>query len=564
MNTVLPPDFSSRILPILLTLLFSLPVPALAEKPASQPGTIVNTPPDMTYFALEGDTLSSIAKRFTDKSSNWATLGKRNKIANDRAIPVGSAIVIPLELLPEEASVAKVVALAGLSTAKKIDGTETAIALGDILTEGNRISTGKNGFLSIALPDESRISIPSHSQVTLAKLRMTKYTKSPRTEINLMQGRVESKVSPLNSNKGRFEVTSPLAIAGVRGTHFRVEINDDGVANEVLSGGVAVGKKEKPNALLLPAGKGNIISGAGVGKAIDLLPAPVLTDNFQLQSKPTIQFSVVKMNGAQAYRAQIASDASAQNILMESRITSDRFKFDGLPDGAYFTRVTAIDTAGLEGLPSIQAFTLKARPEPPFNVQPKAKLRAETVNFVWTEAADAMNYRLQVATDAEFKHLLIDQADITAVQYSTGKLVNGNYFWRIATIAHKAGLTDQGPFSDTQSFSLFPPQAMNPVTDTGDNLLSFNWPSEPGQKFLLEIAQDASFSSLYLSENLTQPQISIPRPEAGLYFIRVKATDPDGYVGAFSATQKVDIFTRWVSGSGDPVNSTGGVIRPNF
>ena len=314
MNTVLPPDFSSRILPILLTLLFSLPVPALAEKPASQPGTIVNTPPDMTYFALEGDTLSSIAKRFTDKSSNWATLGKRNKIANDRAIPVGSAIVIPLELLPEEASVAKVVALAGLSTAKKIDGTETAIALGDILTEGNRISTGKNGFLSIALPDESRISIPSNSQVTLAKLRMTKYTKSPRTEINLMQGRVESKVSPLNSNKGRFEVTSPLAIAGVRGTHFRVEINDDGVANEVLSGGVAVGKKEKPNALLLPAGKGNIISGAGVGKAIDLLPAPVLTDNFQLQSKPTIQFSVVKMNGAQAYRAQIASDASAQNI----------------------------------------------------------------------------------------------------------------------------------------------------------------------------------------------------------------------------------------------------------
>jgi hypothetical protein len=35
-------------------------------------------------------------------------------------------------------------------------------------------------------------------------------------------------------------------------------------------------------------------------------------------------------------------------------------------------------------------------------------------------------------------------------------------------------------------------------------------------------------------------------------------------VGAFSATQKVEIFTRWVSGNGEPINTGGGVARPDF
>lgn len=558
MSVALRPSFA------LFALLFCLCADVLAAKPAGRPGTLASTPPDLTYFALQGDTLSSIALRYTEKSSNGALLGKRNKISNDRTIPVGTGILIPLELLPEEASQAQVAALAGHSTLKRKDGTQATIALGDILTEGSRISTGNNSFLSLALPDQSRIAIPSNSQVTLAKLRMTKYSKSPRTQIHLLQGRVESTVTPLETNKGRFEVTSPLAIAGVRGTHFRVGVNENGIANEVLSGVVAVGQQEKPNSLLLAAGKGNIISSAAVGKAQDLLPPPLLTGNFAVQEKPTVQLDVQAMPQAQAYRAQIAFDAQAQNILMEAQAGQPRFKFDGLADGKYFARVTAIDALGLEGQPAIETFTLKARPEPPFSVQPKAKLRAEAVDFVWTEAADAQSYRLQIATDASFKTLLLDQAGITAVQYRSSQLPYGTYYWRLASVLQRQGKIDQGPFGDTQVFSLLPPQGMNPPLDTGENTLSLNWPSEPGQKFLLQIARDAGFNALYLSEQLERPQLNIARPTAGTYFIRVKATDADGYVGAFSATQKLTILTRWVSSNGEPLQGAGGVIRPNF
>ncbi|MES2069184.1 MAG: FecR domain-containing protein [Pseudomonadota bacterium] len=537
--------------------------------PAGEPGSVANTPPDMTYYALKGDTLSTVALRFTGKSSNWQLLGKRNHILNDRTIPVGSAILVPLELLPEEMSVARVAALAGQSTVRNADGTESTLQIGATLTEGSQVSTGKNGFLSLVLPDNSRISLPSNSQVRLSKLRQAKYTGSPRTELSLMQGRVESTVTPLEASKGRFEVRTPLAVAGVRGTHFRVGINDNGISNEVLSGKVAVGKPEKPNAVLLPAGQGNLISSKDVGHPRPLLAPPALSGNYQLQERPTIQLGLLAMPGAAAYRAQIASDAEAHQLLMEGRIsgldTDTRFKFDGLPDGRYFVRATAIDAAGLEGLPVIQAFTLKARPEPPFSVQPKTKLRADRVDFAWTEASDASTYRLQVARDAGFKDIVLNQTGISDLKLSTDTLQPGSYFWRAATITQKNGAADQGPYSDAQRFVLMPAQpAVAAFIDNGDQELSFQWPSEAGQKFQVQIGRDAGFTALYLSQQLDSPQLRIPRPDSGQYFIRVRATDPDGYTGAFSATQKINIYSRWTSGDGAPLMSAGGVVRAGY
>jgi len=537
---------------------------SLAAKVTGEPGSIMATPPDMTYYALQGDTLTGIAKRFTNKSQNWEVLSKRNRIADDRAIPIGTAILIPADLLPEEASEARVVALAGSPTYKTADGAETTLSIGAVVKEGTSITTGKNGFLTLAFPDESRVSIPSNSQVNLSKLRKTKYVASPRTEISLSEGKVESRVTSLSSNKGRFEVRSPLAVAGVRGTHFRVGINADGTANEVLEGGVAVGTgNKKTNELILPAGKGNIVGANGVGKAVDLLPPPVLEAGYAIQTRPTVQFIAQKSAAASAYRVQIARDAQALDVLAENHYTENRFKFDGLEDGQYFVRLTAIDALGLEGLPLTTAFTLKARPEPPFSIQPKNKVRATSVDFTWTEAAHAYAYHLQVAKDAEFNNMILDQADIKDVQFSS-TLPQGEYFWRIATIVQKNGQFDQGPYGDVQGFQKLPPQAAASFSDSQSKQISFNWAAEPGQKFLIQIALDAEFKRLYLSQESDQAELKIPRPAAGEYYIRVRATDADGYIGAFSATQKITIQSRWTTSDGEAINSGSGAIRSGF
>ena len=530
------------------------------------PGSFINTPPDMTYYALEGDTLSSIAKRFTEKTPNWQILGKRNKIANDRAIPIGTAILIPLELLPEEASEARVIAMTGNPVYKAADGSSGNLALGSILREGAQISTDKNGFLTLALPDESRVSIPSNSNVSLSKLRKTKYTASPRTEVSLLQGKVESRVSSLASNKGRFEVRTNLAVAGVRGTNFRVGVNEDGIANEVLEGGVAVtGNNTKKNdELVLPAGKGNIVSASGVGKAVDLLPPPQMNDSYLRQERPTLQFVVDSTAAATAYRVQIAKDQEMIDILAENRYKDNRFKFDGFKDGNYFVRITAIDKLGLEGLPLVKAFTMKAQPEPPFTVQPKNKMRAERLDFAWTEASNAIAYHLQLASDAGFSNLLIDKSDLKQVQLSADRPKDGDYYWRVATIAQINGKADHGPYSDVQKFSVLPVTSVAAPDDANGNQLSFNWSSEPGQKFLIQISTDADFKKLYLSKDLDKAELKINRPEAGTYFIRVRSTDPDGYVSAFTSTQKITLLPRWTSGDGTAIQSGSGTVGTNY
>lgn len=550
----------------LAVLITAMNHPALAAIAPVNPAELQTTASDLIYTTRQGDTLMDISQQFTGTTRNWSAIGERNKISNDRTIPIGTLIRIPLTLLPDEESEAKIVAMAGSPLVRPPKGNDAAASIGAILKEGTEIRTGKSGFMTLALPDESRISIPSNSAVALSKLRKTRFTASPRTEVSVLEGKVESRVTSLVSNKGRFEVRSPLAVAGVRGTHFRVGVTDGGTASEVLEGGVAVGMaatKKSPQTLV-SAGRGNLTTGKGVGSPVDLLPPPLADAASQMQIRPTMVFNVQPVKGAVAYRAQIARDAEALDILQEAQFTQARFKFDSLDDGRYFLRTTAIDAQGLEGKPSVTAFTLKARPEPPFTSEPKNKVRAAQVKFVWTEATQASAYRIQVATDPDFRQPLIDQSDLRDTQFSTDQLGDQRYYWRVASIAQKNGTADQGPFSDAQAFVKMPVQSGASFRDSEGKDITINWQSEPGQRFLIQIATTPDFSSLYLTRELSEAELKLPRPPSGDYFIRVRATDADGYVGAFSAAQKIRIEARWADSSGEAIRSSDGVIRTGF
>ncbi len=525
------------------------------------PGTTSVEAGQLTYYAAAGDTLISIAQKLTTSVNNWPVLGKLNHVGNDRRIPIGSAIVIPGNLLPDEPSEATVSAFSGQVMLTPVKGAPALAGIGSKIAEGGEVATGPNGFVTFALPDGSHISLPSNSRVKLSVLRMARFTKSPRTEVTLEDGNVESRVSPLEANKGRYEVHSVLATAGVRGTHFRVAVVGKGIANEVLGGVVAVGMANKPASVDLTAGKGDIVDANAVGKPVPLLPAPELAAGYELQERTAVQFNVADLSGATSYHGQVARDAEAQNIVAEVHSQGDRLKIDGLPDGDYFLRVSAVDNLGLEGLPRIAPFKLKARPVPPFSSQPKAKLRADHVDFTWIDAPDAKFYHLQVAKDSAFHDVLIDQPQVSGVQFAGSALAPGKYYWRTASVAEHDGKLDHGPFGDAQAFELLEPQKLAPIVDQGGKEFSFNWPSEPGQKFLVQIGRDPAFKSLLLEQQTEQAEVRMPRPPAGTYYVRVQATDSDGYVGAFSAAQKFTIYSRWGTGSGDVLKAGDAEVR---
>lgn len=412
---------------------------------------------DIIYVTKQGDTLSSIAKRFTDKEGNWKKINDLNNIDNERGISVGTAIRIPISMLPEVAVDAKVVAFAGEATVETLPTNAQYINVGTLAHEGMTIVTSKNGFATLQLPDSTRISIPSNSQVKINKLRMVKYANSPRTELKLLAGRVESRVASLKNNNGRFEVHSPLAIAGVRGTHFRVEVDGPKMASGVLEGNVMVGEPASPPKVSLPPGKGNVVDTNGVGAAVDLLAPPELVSGFDLQEHRTAEFEAIANKKAKFYRAQIAVDGNAENIIKEAVFNSPQIKFPNLADGVYYLRVTAIDQNGLEGMPSVNEFILNAVPEPPTGMQINQNASAP-VTFNWNAPHDAIGYHLQVASDRQFKNIIVNEPDLKLHQYSTDKLTGGSYFWRVATITGKseseAGDQNLGPFSDPQEVKL--------------------------------------------------------------------------------------------------------------
>ncbi len=417
---------------------------------AQTPGSIKVNVSSIIYYAQSGDTLISIAQRLTTRSGNWIAIGQANKINKDSNIPIGTAIIIPAELLADEPSEATVIARNGSITATAADGSSTILNVGSRITEGMRINTEANSFLTIALVDESRVSLPSNSSVLITKLRKSQYTASPRTEVKLLRGRVVSRVSPLDVNKGRFEVHTPLSVAGVRGTHFRVSINNQKVTTEVLDGRVAVGSPQAPESRMLPLTKGNIITRDNVGPAIDLLPPPQLAGTPYRQDDAA-KFNIEPIADARAYHVQIAQDGELLNLLAEASSNASEVVVNNIQEGNYFVRIAAIDKFGLEGMPRTVAANIRNRVEPAKALPTQAAPSVADGNFKelvlrWPGSTN-QKYNVQVARDPEFSWLLFTTS-VIGNEIKLPRPSFGTYFARVQSVNADGS---SNPFSFAQT-----------------------------------------------------------------------------------------------------------------
>ena len=215
---------------------------------------------------------------------------------------------------------------------------------------------------------------------------------------------------------------------------------------------------------------------------------------------------VAEQTGAKQYRAQIARDAQVQDVIAEATFKENRLRFEGLLT-AIIIRVSAIDQHGLEGVPLVQAFTMKAYPEPPFIVEPKVT-RSSDDAFCLDRGA---NYpRPTICKWHAMPTLNKSSAMLKislGVDYTLDNLADTTYYWRVATQTVQAGKSEQGHYSDIQSFNKLPAQAQAALSDGEDNQISLNWAGEAGQRFFFTTAHDAEFKRLYLEREVNQARI---------------------------------------------------------
>ena len=448
-----------------------------------------------------------------------------------------------------EAATANVIALSGpveSSAGKLTPGTE--------IGEGTNIKTGDNGFVTLRLADGSTMVVQSKSQVKLdIASTIANSGGVPITRLGLASGRVEAQVNKRDGTPRRFEIATPTSNMGVRGTSFRVSADEAGKSSgsEVVEGIVAVtssGNASSDEPIDIAAGYGTIIeSGKPPLPPVQLLAAPDLRDAPALQERILLRFKFAPLSAATSYRAQVPADRAFTQLRAETTFASAEAKFGDLADGNYFLRVRAVDKHGIEGGDAVLPFRLKVRHEPPFTSVPanKDKFAATQVEFKWSNATEADNYRLQLASDAAFIKIVSDDRGIRGDSHKpAATLKPSEYFWRVASIGADG---DVGRLGDAQSFTLKAmPAAPNPPKEDGGRV-TFTWGGEAGHQFDFQLARDAKFTALVSGKHLDNPEITIDKPsEAGIYFMRFRAIDPDGFVGPYSSTQTIEVkSTKW-------------------
>ncbi|MDB5807711.1 MAG: LysM peptidoglycan-binding protein [Betaproteobacteria bacterium] len=526
----------SRALRALTLLAFCLPAFAAPPKTPAQP------PQEMyDYPAVQGDTLTGISTRFLQNGNAWQQLLKYNKIANPDHINPGEIVHMPLEWVKRDP-----VTLSALTSRGDVqvvrNGTSTPLPVGATLAKGDEVRTGADGYVTLRLADGSVLKLPADSRLTVQNAEKIRDTEAVRSKMQLLKGRVEAVVTKFKGSGNRFEVTTEQAVAGVRGTEFRVATEGGSTASEVLDGRVAFdgeGAAAGKSALLAAGFGSKVLSSGDLLPPVQLLPAPVL-GTLPVQERLVVRFTFTAIDGAQKYRAQVGRDAQFFDVVADTVVEAPNLRFAGLEDGPYFLRVRGIDSNGLEGRDAVYPFSVKARPEPPLVSAPvdRNKVRAAPVEFAWATIDGGAKYRMQVARDAAFSDIVFEASDIADTKITApAGLPLGDYYWRIRTLLGN----DIGPWSDVRSFHLLPPPALPEPPQLDGNRIKFSWGGEPGQTFVFQVSRDPKFGKLEFEDKLTAPVLDKPKPRPGSYYMRYRAIDADGFEGPFTAPQRFTI-----------------------
>ncbi len=135
--------------------------------------------------------------------------------------------------------------LEGGATRLPASGAKVALSLKSAVEQGDLLETGAGARLEVTLPDRSVVRLGPSSRLRLDEAAFSDNGRSVKA--TLLLGKVWSKVSSVFGEARNFEVRTEHAVAGVRGTIFRVEADKaKAVLVRVYAGTVAVAGPSTP------------------------------------------------------------------------------------------------------------------------------------------------------------------------------------------------------------------------------------------------------------------------------------------------------------------------------
>ncbi len=391
---------------------------------------------DWVYTVRSGDTLWGLCIEYTDHKNCWQKIGPYNKVKYPKALAPGTRINFPTEWLKNAPAKAEIIFIQGkvfvlknqtsqsvgtsgfgiINTTSATEQTnkKRIAKVGDKLDINTHIETLDNSSATLKFADESILSLEENSTLKLDVLSRYKSSGMVDTRVNLRYGAAKTKV-PKRTPASHFSVSTPSAIAAVRGTNFRVMSTDGDTPftlSEVYEGAVGIGTPNKLNVarteILVNQGFGlRADKGKTLSIPLPLSPAPKFKKTPEVQTFP-IAINWNSQDKVEKYRVDILND-NKRDMLIRSLFTQDTFtEIANLNTGCYRIRVSAYDTNNLQGYAKEKRICATPALQIP-TLNNKIKKDKNTLLVSWSLVEGAKSYRLEASHSKNFNAILLSQ-----------------------------------------------------------------------------------------------------------------------------------------------------------
>lgn len=223
------------------------------------------------------------------------------------------------------------------------------------------VKTGPNARVTIHLKDGSGLEVKPESTVKMTVLQVNPPDREVKIEV--LGGGIIADVRKA-SQLSKFEASTRVAVASVRGTKFRFGAGEEGDARlETLEGVVALASATDPNAapVDVAAGQGATVTREGKPTPATPLPtSPLVIGPLKGALGADARLEWMPVTGAATYLVEVARDA---DFIVEPRsntVSEPTLSWpEPLPAGKWFWRVTAINSQAFSGPSSkVYAFTV--------------------------------------------------------------------------------------------------------------------------------------------------------------------------------------------------------------
>lgn len=484
---------------------------------------------DWLYTVRKGDTIWGLSHKYLKEPLRFQEIQKYNNIKLDRQLPPGITLKFPMEYL-KFAPAEVVITMINGDAHYVRRGIKNPLALKDKLVLDDILVTQKDSSVALLFADGSKLLLGEKSELIFDVQTQWGETGMVDSRMRLMKGSAEGRVKTLIGPGAHFEVQTPSAVATVRGTEFRVRLDENDpsvVFNEVDEGRVAVRLHE--NKALVKQGFGlKTSTSQPMTEPRPLLPAPQFVNAQDKYPGHPVTFTWQRVDEARSYQVELFKDEAMTQLVHKSDVQNNQFTLPDVELSDYTLRVRAVDQQGLQGLNSSKRFTISLVPD-----QVKTKSSATefktgaSINTAWVSSEGANKYRWRLATERQFSNIVEKQdATDTAHQIPHG-LAEGDYYWQVAA-GNENGF---GAYSAPVAIkvTLPEPPKLKPLASEhdSDKALELAWSSvELAESYYWQVSDSTDFKTIIENGETQDTQVVVnDLPEKQLYF-RVAAKAP--------------------------------------